>query len=65
MPAVSQSQYRLMQMVKHNAGMSEKTGIPQSVASDFTGVMPKGLPQRVTQGPSPAAKVAALRAIKP
>ena len=36
MPAKSKAQNRLMQMVAHNPKMVKKTGVPVSVAKEFT-----------------------------
>lgn len=47
MPAKSQAQNRLMQAAAHNPEVAKKTGVPQSVAKEFTSSTKstKGLPE--------------------
>lgn len=47
MPATSKAQHRLMEAAAHNPDVAKKTGIPQSVAKEFTSSTPttKGLPE--------------------
>jgi hypothetical protein len=57
MPAVSEAQYRLMQMVAHNPAAAKRTGIPQSVGQEYAQATPNpaNLPQRATKGQKLAA----------
>lgn len=47
MPAVSKAQNRLMQAAAHNPAVAKSTGVPQSVAQEYTQATSttKGLPE--------------------
>lgn len=52
MPAKSKAQNRLMQAAAHNPAIAKKTGVPQSVAKEFTSSTQstKGLPEHKDSG---------------
>jgi hypothetical protein len=51
MPSKSKSQNRLMQAVAHNPALAKKTGVPVTVAKEFTsaqhGKSVKNLPEKL------------------
>ncbi len=51
MPAKSKRQYRLMQMIAHNAKFAAKMHMSQKAAREYVaGQSPKGLPEKKGKG---------------